>query len=96
MSHIADIFREGGRILFVTPGHGDNDDAREALRHAGPFDTVVCPPSVEDLYRMPFVREPDGGRHFGLEGIRRLAGRGRDPMAGAGRRMDDNLRGVFA
>jgi len=43
---------------------------------------------------MPFVRKPDGGRHFGLEGIRRLAV-GHDPMAGGKQQTDDNLRGVF-
>lgn len=39
-------------------------------------------------YRMPFVREPDGGRHSEMEGIRRLAKVACDPMAGAGRRAD--------
>jgi len=50
MKHIMDIFRENGRILFVTPNHEDNNAAIEILGNIGPFDTVMCPPSVVDLY----------------------------------------------
>jgi len=29
-----------------------------------------CPPSIREFYRVPFLRDESGSRHFGLEGIR--------------------------
>lgn len=90
--------------IFQVPLHDDNDDAHESLRSLGePFQTVVCPQSVTDLYRMPFVSDPETGRHFGLDGIRRFvetkkrkaAAAGDLTMAAARRRTDDNLRRAF-
>lgn len=93
MRDAADILYDGGRTLFVTPNHDDNNAATEALLDTGePFEIICCPPNVVDLYRMPFINDPEYGRYFGLEGIRRFAAtRHVDPLAGARQRMDDNL-----
>lgn len=50
MRDMADILRDGGRMLFMTPNHSDNDDAVKALRDTGePFGIICCPPNMVDL-----------------------------------------------
>ena len=61
----------GGIVIYGVPDDPNNDRVRGRLRELRGVSVseVVCPPSVRELYRMPFIRDENGGRHFGVEGI---------------------------
>ena len=72
-----------GIVIYGVPNDDNNDRVRRTVvRLTGVNVSIVfCPPSVRDLYRMPFIEDEGGGRHFGVDGIdqyvtRRLAGQG--------------------
>ena len=58
--------------LYVVNGSADSDEAIRLMTEELPqiqTDLVYCPPSIADMYVMPFIRV--GRRpYYGLEGIR--------------------------
>lgn len=63
-----------GIYIYSIPDDPHNERARHALQRLSGvgISEVVCPPSVRDLYRVPFVRDENGGRYFGVEEIERF------------------------
>ena len=64
----------GGIVIYGIPNDPQNERARQAVQrlHGVSVNQVVCPPSVRDLYRLPFVKDENGGRYFGVEEIERF------------------------
>lgn len=58
-------------VIYGVPDDPQNELARQAIQRLTGIrlNEVVCPPSVRDLYRVPFISDESGGRHFGVEGI---------------------------
>ena len=67
----------GGIVIYGVPNDANNHVVQEKIRalRGVSVSVVVCPPSVCELYRVPFVQDEDGGRHFGMEGIERFVTR---------------------
>lgn len=61
-------------VIYGTPDDPENDVARDALgKLTGvTLREVICPRSASDLYRLPFVKDENGGRHFGVPEIERF------------------------
>jgi hypothetical protein len=65
--------------IYCVPDDHNNESIFQRVRELGVgTKVVVCPPSARELYRMPFVADERGARHFGADGIegfvsRRLA-----------------------
>ena len=66
-----------GIVIYAVPDDVNNDHVqrRVGMLPGVSVHTVMCPPSVRDLYRVPFLTDEDGGRHFGVEGIERFVAR---------------------
>ena len=76
-------------VVYCVPDDPGNESVFQRVRGLPGVDVrvVVCPPSVRELYRMPFLADGRGARHFGVDGIegfvaRRLAA-GRTSSGGA-------------
>lgn len=66
-----------GIVIYGVPHDPNNDRAHQAIRKLTgvSISVVACPPSVRDLYRVPFITDEKGTRHFGIEGIERFVSR---------------------
>lgn len=64
-------------MIYGVPDDVNNDRMQKKVVNLLKVDVrvVVCPPSVRELYRMPFLTDEDGGRHFGVAGIERFISR---------------------
>lgn len=64
-------------VIYGAPNDPDNERARGAVRKLdGVLVTqVLCPASVRDLYRLPFIKDESGERYFGVEEIERFVDR---------------------
>lgn len=64
----------GGIVIYGVPDDPNNDRAHQAISKLMGVSVhmVACPPSVRELYRVPFITDEKGGRHFGVEVIERF------------------------
>ncbi len=64
----------GSIVIYGVPDDPNNDRAHQAIQRLTgvSVNVVVCPPSVRELYRVPFITDERGGRHFGVQGIERF------------------------
>ncbi len=61
--------------LFIVLNDPDSDEAQRLLRQLPESwfeEIVICPPSIRDLYEMPYIMASDGLMSSGLAGIRRF------------------------
>ena len=70
--------------VYCVPNDTNNKSVFRRVRELPGVEvrTVVCPPSARELYRMPFLADGRGARHFGADGIEEFVGR---RLAAAGR-----------
>lgn len=69
-----------GIVIYGVPDDPNNDRANQAINKltSVSVDWVICPRSVSDLYRVPFLTDEKGGRHFGVEEIERFVSKRRE------------------
>lgn len=60
-----------GIVIYCVPDDSNNESVFQRVRELPGVEIriVVCPPSVRELYRVPFVTDERGARHFGIDGI---------------------------
>lgn len=61
-------------VVYLIPDDPNNDRVQKELGKLSDvkISEIICPPGVRDLYRMPFITDGKGGRHFGVEGVDRF------------------------
>lgn len=64
-------------VIYGVPDDANNERVRVKLGTLRGVNVriVVCPPSVRELYRVPFMEDGTGARHFGMAGIERFVSR---------------------
>lgn len=61
-------------VIYGVPDDADNKRAIEQVKILSGVTArfIMCPPSVRELYRVPFLIDKDSGRHFGMESIKKF------------------------
>ena len=61
-------------VIYGVPNDANNERVTVRVRQLQNVQVriVVCPPSTRELYRVPFLEDEQGARHFGVEGIERF------------------------
>jgi hypothetical protein len=74
-----------GIVIYCVPDDSNNESVFQRVRELPGVEIriVVCPPSVRDLYRVPFVADERGARHFGIDGIEGFVNRRLAPLTPA-------------